>query len=263
MKKILSVLTAAVISAAMTVSAFAASGDLNGDGEVNILDVVSARAYIIGSLELTDEQIKAADTNDDGEISIIDVVKMRSIIINSVSKEEPIHVEKLANVEKLIKSEKMIELFYAQDFTEDLEFDSSMLADFSFKDALNDEALAEISEMMGLDEPITVEMLVNDFKINDLIDCIAAIDFTGFEEWLDTIDLSVMEEYNAELAKINSIEDYDEWSAAYDKLMEEYEPKLEKAMNTEDLMAWMESIDTTGFEAWAESIGISGEDFLF
>lgn len=62
-----------------------ASGDLNSDGELDIVDVVLARAIIIGSKAFTiDEQLKA-DMNGDGFIDIVDVVIMRQIIINGSS----------------------------------------------------------------------------------------------------------------------------------------------------------------------------------
>ena len=53
-------------------------GDPNGDGTVNILDVVAIVNYIQGTGDL--EFVVAADTNLDGTINILDIV----VIINYI-----------------------------------------------------------------------------------------------------------------------------------------------------------------------------------
>ena len=62
-------------------------GDINGDGVLDITDVVMARSYIVGNIELTPEQISSGDMNGDGEIGIIDVVAMRSTIVSGVKQD--------------------------------------------------------------------------------------------------------------------------------------------------------------------------------
>ena len=57
-------------------------GDVNKDGVLDIIDVVMARAHVVKTRTLTDEQIVIGDMNDDGMIDIIDVVMMRSKIVN-------------------------------------------------------------------------------------------------------------------------------------------------------------------------------------
>ena len=52
------------------------SGDVNGDGMVNILDVVQAVNFAMGETTLTTEQFNTADTNADGSINILDVVQI-------------------------------------------------------------------------------------------------------------------------------------------------------------------------------------------
>lgn len=61
----------------------AVKGDVNGDGEVSIMDVVLSRACIVGNSELSAEQIKSGDMSGDGKLDIIDIVMMRSLIVNS------------------------------------------------------------------------------------------------------------------------------------------------------------------------------------
>jgi len=56
-------------------------GDLNGDGEINIADILLARDFIFGTLATTYEEW-AADLNEDGMISILDILLMRDIIFD-------------------------------------------------------------------------------------------------------------------------------------------------------------------------------------
>ena len=55
-------------------------GDLNGDGELSMKDVLMMRRYIAGLDTLTDAQIAAGDLNGDGDIDMKDVLKARRII---------------------------------------------------------------------------------------------------------------------------------------------------------------------------------------
>ena len=57
------------------------SGDVSGDGEISIIDVVYLLKYIIGDIELTDEQLKNADVNSDGEFTVIDAIMIQNIIL--------------------------------------------------------------------------------------------------------------------------------------------------------------------------------------
>ena len=58
-------------------------GDINNDGTLDITDVVIARANIVMSVELTEEEMARGDINEDKTIDIIDIVLMRNAIINS------------------------------------------------------------------------------------------------------------------------------------------------------------------------------------
>ena len=59
------------------------AGDLNEDGIIDILDLVSMVSYILGSIELDAGQVLAADINEDGIINIQDIIGIINIIINS------------------------------------------------------------------------------------------------------------------------------------------------------------------------------------
>lgn len=56
-------------------------GDINGDGEVNVTDVVTLYSYILGNTTGIDENV--VDLNGDGEVNVTDIVSLYSIILNS------------------------------------------------------------------------------------------------------------------------------------------------------------------------------------
>lgn len=56
-------------------------GDLNGDGKITIIDLVSLQSHLVGKTSLTGAYKEAADLNDDGAISITDVVKAARVIV--------------------------------------------------------------------------------------------------------------------------------------------------------------------------------------
>ena len=58
-------------------------GDVNGDGELNILDVVLGINIILEMVEFTDTQQSALDYNGDGISNVVDLVQMVQAILNS------------------------------------------------------------------------------------------------------------------------------------------------------------------------------------
>jgi hypothetical protein len=56
-------------------------GDLNFDGVLNVIDVVSLVSGILGG-GLTNDQELAADLNGDGTINVIDIVTLVNIILS-------------------------------------------------------------------------------------------------------------------------------------------------------------------------------------
>ena len=58
-------------------------GDTNGDGHINILDVVLTISIILETYDPTPEQMWAADMNEDGTITIVDVLLIVNIILSS------------------------------------------------------------------------------------------------------------------------------------------------------------------------------------
>ena len=58
-------------------------GDVNFDGVLNILDVVSLVNYVLSIITFTDEQIAVSDITQDGVINILDIVTLVNIILDS------------------------------------------------------------------------------------------------------------------------------------------------------------------------------------
>lgn len=57
-------------------------GDIDCDGKVTIKDATLLRFYIIGKIELNEDQISLADMDSDGEITIADVAMIRYKVLN-------------------------------------------------------------------------------------------------------------------------------------------------------------------------------------
>ena len=58
-------------------------GDINLSGEIDIVDVVMARAHVVNIRTLTEDEIVRGDMNDDGIVDIIDIVMLRLEIIKT------------------------------------------------------------------------------------------------------------------------------------------------------------------------------------
>ena len=59
-------------------------GDVNYDGDLNILDIIKVVNYILGTYDFTEMQYSLADMNQDGVIDILDLVLMVNAILNIV-----------------------------------------------------------------------------------------------------------------------------------------------------------------------------------
>lgn len=60
------------------------TGDLNGDGEVNVRDVVILQKYLASQVNLNPLQIKAADADHDGFVKVSDVLQMQKYIVKLI-----------------------------------------------------------------------------------------------------------------------------------------------------------------------------------
>jgi hypothetical protein len=57
------------------------TGDINGDGEVALEDVIYSLKNMVGNKELTAEQLTSADLSRDGKFTIVDVILMQRLIL--------------------------------------------------------------------------------------------------------------------------------------------------------------------------------------
>ena len=64
-----------------TIESGGMSGDANGDGSVNLLDLVTIVNHILGTQLLQGNGIVAADCNKDGEINLLDLVGIVNVIL--------------------------------------------------------------------------------------------------------------------------------------------------------------------------------------
>ena len=58
------------------------SGDVSGDGVINVVDVISTVNHIIGNSMLEGEAFCSADLNDDGIINVTDIISLINIILS-------------------------------------------------------------------------------------------------------------------------------------------------------------------------------------
>ena len=63
-------------------------GDVTLDENVNVQDLVALVQYILGNLDLSDEQLANANVNDDDIINILDVIQIINIIVDGAIAEE-------------------------------------------------------------------------------------------------------------------------------------------------------------------------------
>ena len=56
-------------------------GDCNGDGVVNIQDIVRIVNYVLGTTDLDAQEKAGADANGDGTVNILDVVAIVQYIL--------------------------------------------------------------------------------------------------------------------------------------------------------------------------------------
>ena len=57
------------------------TGDLNGDGEVTVSDMLAVKSHVLNKSKLTGAKALAADTNGDGYISITDFIQIKAHVL--------------------------------------------------------------------------------------------------------------------------------------------------------------------------------------
>jgi len=142
-----------------------AIGDVNGDGDVNVLDVVAIVSYIVN--EGDDFDTDCADTNADGSIDVLDVVAIVSDIVNG-------RVAVDATSAKLIKSENALTLQadgYIGGVQMTLRHDADFTIELSENAWISDYSTSGNQTILVLVEPAEGELFTTsgNFEIADMI----------------------------------------------------------------------------------------------
>ena len=57
------------------------TGDTNGDGKINITDMIAVKACVLKKSQLTGANAKACDVNGDGKVNITDFIKIKAVTL--------------------------------------------------------------------------------------------------------------------------------------------------------------------------------------
>ena len=60
-------------------------GDVNGDGNVTVLDATMLQKYLAGLASFSDEQLAVADTNGDGQVTVLDATLIQKYLANLIT----------------------------------------------------------------------------------------------------------------------------------------------------------------------------------
>jgi hypothetical protein len=110
------------------------AGDVNDDGQVNILDIVQVANYVLGGT-LTECGEEAADMNGDGSVNILDIVAIVNVILGGRGVDATSATLENTGSALLIKADGYIgglqmTLSHGSDFSIDLT-DDALLAEYS------------------------------------------------------------------------------------------------------------------------------------
>lgn len=60
-------------------------GDVNGDGEITIVDSTILQKYIVGQTTLDDETLNVADVNKDGAVTVVDATLIQKFVVEGIT----------------------------------------------------------------------------------------------------------------------------------------------------------------------------------
>lgn len=60
-------------------------GDVNGDGEITVVDATILQKYIVGQTTLDDETLNVADVNKDGAITVVDATLIQKFVVKMIT----------------------------------------------------------------------------------------------------------------------------------------------------------------------------------
>lgn len=60
-------------------------GDVNGDGEITVVDATILQKYIVGQTTLDDETLNVADVNKDGAVTVVDATLIQKFVVKGIT----------------------------------------------------------------------------------------------------------------------------------------------------------------------------------
>lgn len=60
-------------------------GDVNGDGEITVVDATILQKYIVGQTTLDDETLNVADVNKDGAVTVVDATLIQKFVVKVIT----------------------------------------------------------------------------------------------------------------------------------------------------------------------------------
>ena len=57
-------------------------GDVNRDGNVDVIDALEIQKYTVDKVQLDDEQLYIADVNDDGIVDVLDALMIQKFAVD-------------------------------------------------------------------------------------------------------------------------------------------------------------------------------------
>lgn len=60
-------------------------GDVNGDGDISILDAIMIQKHIVNIITLEGDALAAADTDGSGDVSVLDAIRLQKYIVNIIT----------------------------------------------------------------------------------------------------------------------------------------------------------------------------------
>lgn len=60
-------------------------GDVNGDGEITVVDATILQKYIVGPTTLDDETLNVADVNKDGAVTVVDATLIQKFVVKMIT----------------------------------------------------------------------------------------------------------------------------------------------------------------------------------
>ncbi len=60
-------------------------GDVNGDGEITVVDATILQKYIVGQTTLDDETLNVADVNKDGAVTVVDATLIQKFVVKMIT----------------------------------------------------------------------------------------------------------------------------------------------------------------------------------